>query len=506
MAAHMEFEFGLHGSGAAPQRKPALVMRILLMGNFSGHAEAAGPLDRRAIRQVDVDNFEQLMARYAPSVSLQLSEGEHARGDLSFSELGDFHPDSLFQRLDLFKRLRQLRGRLLDANMFSAAAAELRCEASVVDLSSATEETADALLSPEPEGDMFERLLGREASTSVTREAVPKAGIEQFIQHVVAAHIVPEADPQQAAYVASVDDAISEQMRSLLHAPGFQALEAIWQSLHRLVTGVETNESLKLYTLDLTKAELLADLASADDTPEKCSLYQLLVEQGIGSAGGEPWSVLVGDFIFDAGEEDITALHAMGQLAAQAGGPFLATASPQLLGCDTITEPVEKWAGLEGAAAQRWQALRQSAAARWLGLALPRPLLRLPYGKGGEEIGSFAFEENPLPPGKHEDYLWGSPVFACAQLLADAFIERGWALEPGDRLDIEDLPAYTFEFDGERQMLPCAEAWISERAGEVILQQGIMPLLSYRNRNAVRVMRFQALAFSPMILFGPWNE
>ncbi len=505
MAAHMEFEYGLRGGGVAPLRKPTSVMRILLMGDFSGHPEETGPLGERAIRQVDVDNFEQLMASYAPSVSLQLGEGGNARVDLSFSNLEDFHPDTLFQRLDLFKALRQLRRRLRDTNTFSAAAAELRREASIVDVSSPSEETSSASAVPEQEGDMFERLLGRETSTPAAREAAPKAGIEQFIQRVVAAHIVPEADPQQAAYVASVDDAIGEQMRSLLHAPKFQALEAIWLALHRLVTGVETDETLKLYIFDITKSELVADISTLPDNLSESSLYRLLVEQGVGSTGGEPWSVLAGDFVFDAGEEDVATLHAMGLLSSQAGGPFLATASPQLLGCDVITEPVEKWAGPGGEAAQRWQALCESPAARWLGLALPRLLMRLPYGKGGEEIDSFAFEEIPLQPGDHEDYLWGSPAFACAQLLAEAFVASGWAMAPGDRLDIEDLPAFTFEVDGERQMLPCAEAWISERAGEVILKQGVMPLLSHRTRNMVRVMRFQSLALPPVNLAGVWR-
>ncbi|QYZ67401.1 MAG: hypothetical protein OI74_13405 [Gammaproteobacteria bacterium (ex Lamellibrachia satsuma)] len=505
MAAHMEFEFGLRGGGAAPQRKSTSVMRILLMGNFSGHPEDAGPLIERAIRQVDVDNFEQLIGRYAPSVSLQLGEGENARIDLTFSELEEFHPDALFQRLGLFKALRQLRGRLQDANTFSAAAAELRQEAAAVDVISTSEETVGDSATPEQQGDVFERLLGRESSSPITRESAPNAGIEQFIQHIVAAHIVPGADPQQAAYISSVDDAIGEQMRSLLHAPKFQALEATWLALQRLVTGVETDETLKLYTFDITKSELAADISTLSDNPSGSSLYRLLVEQGVGSTGGEPWSVLAGDFAFGAGEQDVAALHALGLLGSQAGGPFLAAASPQLLGCDVITKPVEKWAGLDGDAAQRWQALRQTSAARWLGLALPQPLMRLPYGKGGEEIDSFSFEEIPLQPGDHEDYLWGSPAFACAQLLAEAFVARGWAMEPGDRLDIEGLPVFTFEVDGERQMLPCAEAWISERAGEVLLKQGVMPLLSHRTRNMVRVLRFQSLALPPVNLAGLWQ-
>ena len=44
---------------------------------------------------------------------------------LVFSELDDFHPDRLFQRSQLFLRLREVRRRLQDPDTFAAAAEEL---------------------------------------------------------------------------------------------------------------------------------------------------------------------------------------------------------------------------------------------------------------------------------------------------------------------------------------------------------------------------------------------
>jgi hypothetical protein len=37
---------------------------------------------------------------------------------------------------------------------------------------------------------------------------------------------------------------------------------------------------------------------------------------------------------------------------------------------------------------------------------------------------------------------------------------------------------------------PCAEAWLTDRASEAILGQGLMPLLSVKGRDAVRLGRF----------------
>ena len=50
-----------------------------------------------------------------------------------------------------------------------------------------------------------------------------------------------------------------------------------------------------------------------------------------------------------------------------------------------------------------WQALRRSAEAEWVGLALPRFLLRLPYGPDTDSTEAFGFEEMPGTP-VHEDY------------------------------------------------------------------------------------------------------
>ena len=133
--------------------------------------------------------------------------------------------------------------------------------------------------------------------------------------------------------------------------------------------------------------------------------------------------------------------------------------------------------------------------APWIGLALPRVLLRLPYGTKTDPVEAFAFEE--MPSGRDPDaYLWGNPAFICAQLIVAAFVENGWEFNPGDVLDAEDLPAHVYEDAGERVMQPGAEVLLGERAINAILAHGLMPILGHRQRNAVRLARFQLLAKS----------
>jgi type VI secretion system protein ImpC len=46
---------------------------------------------------------------------------------------------------------------------------------------------------------------------------------------------------------------------------------------------------------------------------------------------------------------------------------------------------------------------------------------------------------------------------------------------------------------------------LSERAGTVILESGLMPFLSYKDRNAARLMRFQSIASPSAGLPGAWS-
>jgi predicted component of type VI protein secretion system len=168
------------------------------------------------------------------------------------------------------------------------------------------------------------------------------------------------------------------------------------------------------------------------------------------------------------------------------------------------TPDPREWQAIDAEVARGFEALRRSAVASWIGLALPRILLRLPYGKTTDPVEQLDFEELH-PARRHEAYLWGNPAIACALLIGQSFLARGWDMEPGDEQDLVDLPAHVFEQAGERHLQPCAEVLLSERAGEAILSRGLMPLLSYKNRNAVRLMRFQSIADPSRPLSGPWR-
>lgn len=470
--------------------------RILLLGDFSGRANrgAPAPPNRKPV-VIDRDNFDQVLA--SMGAELHLGEGPHGpQMALRFQELEDFHPDRVYEKVELFQTLRETRRKLGNPSTFAEVAAAVKGWAGMP----APAPLAMPPLQPErsavpPDlaalagGSLLENVL------DVTESRPSPAGrrpdeLQAFIEHAMAPHVVPRQDPQLSELVAQVDAAAGRLMRAILHHKDFQALEAAWRGVLFLVRGLETDAHLKLYLLDISKAELAADLNSSADL-RNSGMCRLLVEEAADGLGAQAWAVAAGNFTFSRTEGDIETLGQLAKLMRVTGAPFLAEAD--LAGDVDSSET-----------AQHWNSLRHSPAAPWLGLALPRFLLRLPYGRETEPVESFAFEEMPGTP-DHRDYLWANPAFACAYLLGQAFSSDGWNLRPGVNEKISGLPLHVYEMGGEKRLKPCAELLMTESDAEWILEQGLMPLVSLKNEDAVRLLRFQSIAEPLAPLPGRWS-
>jgi type VI secretion system protein ImpC len=289
----------------------------------------------------------------------------------------------------------------------------------------------------------------------------------------------------------SEDDAgASALMRGILHHRDFQVLEASWRALDLVARQLETDKLLKLYILDISKTEVAADIARTRDL-RSSELYHTIVAQTAETPGDEAWAVIAGNYGFDRSASDVELLGKLGLIARAAGAPFIAESVPSRD---------------ENAADHRaWQTLRRSDQARWIGLAMPRFLLRLPYGKNTHEIDSFDFEEMPARP-EHENYLWGNPAFACIYLLGRSFSEYGWSFTPGMIQDIDGLPLHTWQADGETHTQPSAEVLLTDRDAELILDEGLMPLRCINNFDCVRLVRFQSIGDPLAPLQGRWGD
>ncbi len=511
MNGRLEFEFHVPKPTDRPRpvKAEGEAFRILIVGDFRGpEARRAAPsLADRPVVAVDIDNFEQTLARLAPSIAITTDAPGGEGAELVFTEMDDFHPDTIFAKLELFADLRRLREDLQDSSRFEAAAAELTSVTAHAG-EPGTVEHGDQKIPAEDTGAMIERLLGGRPVTADSKPTSRGADhATRLIERLVEPEIERGADPdRQRLLVAAVDSAIAERMRSVLHDPAFQELESAWRGLWWLVSSLETGADLQIHMLDAGRDELTADLEHADDGIETTAIYRKLVGGDADTPGGSAWSLLVGLDRFGIAESDLRLLAALGAIGAHAGGPFVAEGKPSLLGAVSIAaqpDPLD-WAAPDAETEERWQALRRASVAPWLGLALPRVLLRRPYGSRSDPVEAFAFEE-VLSADDHESCLWGSPALACALLMGRSFLETGWNMAPGDPLDLDDLPAVTLSENGEPRLMPCAEALLSHRTADAMMARGLMPVLSHRNRNAIRFTRMQSIADPPAALSGPWR-
>ncbi len=504
----MEFQLGF-GAPASARPTDDTPFRMAILADFSGRTNRgvceANLTNRKAVA-VDVDNFDELPAMLGTHLQIPVGGVDGPPVTLRFGELEDFEPDRIFEAQDVFQSLKGLRKRLQNSATFDTAAAEVRSWAP---------EQPDAAPSPnappddggagsESDGDTLGRLLGKRPTGPVSA-AAPTDGVNAMIRRIVGPHIVPGSDPQQCELISRVDDAITEQMRAILHHPDFQALEAAWRGLHLLVSQIETNETLKLYVVDVARHELAADVPDGDI--QASAAYALFVGKTVGTPGAEPWSVLVANYTFGPDEGDVALLRHLGLISRAAGAILLAGADDHLADCESLAatpNPSDWQQTPTDEQAKALLALRQSPEAASIGLTLPRFLLRLPYGADTEPIDCFDFEELPTEP-THRQYLWGNAAHLTALLLAGAFSRSGWQLIAALGQEVAGLPMHVRKVAGERIVTPCAEALLTERAMTELLDRGLIPTLSIKGRDAVRIGQFRSLADPPTPLAGRWQ-
>ena len=422
------------------EERPSL--RVLVMGDFSGRA--TGKLIR-----IDRDNFEATLAAFAPHLELALGNGQLGDAVLTFASLDDFEPDSLYQRSDLFAPLRDGAGQ------------QLYSEREESEATPPLQPTAEQIARLTAPGGLLDAIVEH---SSTQGERVPEEADEfqSMVERIVAPYTTPAESAESRRASADRIQHLSLLMAHILHNEQFQALEAAWRGLYLLTRGLETDELVHLYLLDCSKEKLCAQLKNS-------------VQDRTGR-----WEMLIGNFAFDrAILADVELLERISLLAKALGAPFLAECLPSQ----------QEDARAEAA----WQALRKSSAATYIGLALPRFLLRVPYGKESAPVEAFAFEEMPGDP-VHSDYLWGNPAFACAMALGELFERQGSLLRLPANLLLSAMPQHIFRSGGELFARPCTEVLLTDGDCASLLSSGVLPLAAVKSTDEIVFPRMQSVA------------
>src|SRR5690606_10058874 len=293
----------------------------------------------------------------------------------------------------------------------------------------------------------------------------------------------------------AIDRTVSKQVAAILHHPDFQKLEGTWRGFHRLVHESETGTQLKIKVLNASKREIFKDLDKAIEF-DGSQLFKKLYENEFGMPGGEPYGALVGDYEFENHPDDISLREKISGVAAAAFCPFIAAASPKLLGLSSFTElpKVRDLASnFDSVKYTQWNAFRNSEDSRFVTLTLPRTLARLPYGRSTKPIDEFGFEEvnldehgNPISV-PHDEYCWMNTAWVFGTVLTRAFAQSGWCTairgaENGGRID--GLPAHVFTSDDGDLDLKCpTEVGLTERREKELSDNGFLSLCHYKGKD-----------------------
>jgi type VI secretion system protein ImpC len=497
----MEAKFTLEGERSHAQEE--IPFRILCLGDWSGRGEKK-PVDERRPIEVDRDNFDACLARLGTRLELDLNGAEEPIV-LEFTELDDFHPDRIFERVPLFSAMRDLRKRLMDPETFNQAAHEVRSWFNVSDESDEQRDEPTDTDVP-VSGNVLDAILEGPTGTPPKMKRANTTELGRLVSDLVKPHLVSVDETEQAALLVAVDTASGDLMRRILHDHSFRDLEAAWRGLYFLIRRAETSSDLKIYLLDLSHSELCDDLKNVSDLTES-SLYKILVEEANETPGGEPWAIGIGNYTFRPNTADIAALIRVAKIAAAANAPFISHVRPDVIGVTSLFENPDhrSWDLTDGTdAGKLWSALRQQPESGYLGMAIPRFLARLPYGVHTEPLEQFSFEEFVDTP-LHDHYVWSNAGFAVALLLAQTFSENGWEMSRRFMQDIDRLPMHMYKQDGVTVYQPCAEVLLTEAAAEKLMELGLMPLVSFKDSDRVRLTRIQSVSDPVTSLKGRWS-
>ncbi len=350
----------------------------------------------------------------------------------------------------------------------------------------------------------FNALLTREfkPKSQQAKTAVEMA-VKTLAEQALASSITMADDAYKniAAFIAEIDNKLSEQINLILHHPEFQALESAWRGLHYLVNNTETDEKLKLRFMDLSKDELRRNMRRYKGVAwDQSPLFKQIYEEEYGQLGGEPYGCLVADYFFDHSAPDVDLLSSIGKVAASAHMPFITGAAPSVLQMESWQELANPrdltkifTQNLEYAA---WNSLRQSEDSRYIGLAMPRFLSRLPYGIRTNPVDDFNFEET-TDGADHSKYVWSNAAYAMAVNIKRSFKHYGWCtmirgVESGGV--VEDLPCHTFPTDDGGIDMKCpTEIAISDRREAELAKNGFIPLVHRKNTDYAAFIGAQSL-------------
>jgi type VI secretion system protein ImpB len=119
-APRVQLTYDVEVGGATEQKELPFVMGV--MGDFTGQPDPDKPLPRlkdRKFVNVDLDNFDEVLAGMAPRASYRVKnklsdDGGEFAVNLEFKKMDDFRPESVVEQVEPLRKLLEARTKLSD--------------------------------------------------------------------------------------------------------------------------------------------------------------------------------------------------------------------------------------------------------------------------------------------------------------------------------------------------------------------------------------------------------
>lgn len=468
---------------------------VVIMGDFSGRASRGLAQPPGRLVAVDRDNFFELFSAF--DIQLKLPFDEQL---IEFKDFDQLHPDYLLDQLAIFAKFRQWQRKAQKPELFNGLLEELRAANIWQDAAApapTSSNPASSSTTAASADNSVDFLLEQVLNQGVQRDA--QNDVEKLIARIVAPYATLKADVRLAQVQSAIDAAMAQTLRSILHHGDFHNLEATWRSLYFLVRRISSDNSIKLWLLDISQAELTAATAGA---ATNCPLYDVLVKPRQ-AASAVPHQLLINLFTTQATAEAVATMGTLAEMAQQINAVCVGAAAPAFAGCSDLianSDP-QNWQLPDEEFLHAWSQLRTSPAAAHLALTAPRFLLRSPYGKSSSPIETFDFTEIG-PQQNHQHYLWGNSAVLVAVVLAELWVAGDGTLNTAAASQIDQLPIHVEKSAEGEKLIPSAEIVILDSTVAALRAAGLLVVRSIYNKNAVLIPQLTSCAADGALIFG----
>lgn len=288
--------------------------------------------------------------------------------------------------------------------------------------------------------------------------------------------------------IAEIDRRISAQINQILHHEAFQKLEGTWRGLYYLVSQSPESHDIRIRVLNLSFRDASRCLKKYPGTTwDQSPIFKLIYEYEFGTAGGEPFGCLIGDYYFDESPSCMEMLEGVSRIASAAHVPFIAGLSPRFMNLESWQElenPCDYNRILNVPEYTQWRRLRDNPDSRYVALTLPRVLARVPYGCRSQSVSDMDFEEN-VGAGIPGNFCWMNAAYVMGRNVIRAYEKYGWCVricnaEGGGYADqISPLPSA--DLNDESPVFMPLETALTDQREQELSKNGFLVLSSLKN-------------------------